>query len=100
VKLKKIMEQLSQQVAKIAAQLQQEGKEPSLALVKARLGTATMSPALLQAYQAWRNGAVPLLSEPAPESQPLPEPQVSSDIKADLARIEAKLDLIIKKLGI
>ena len=59
-----------------------------------------MSPALLQAYQAWRNGAVTLQSDPVPQSQPLPEPQVSSDIKADLARIEAKLDLIIKKLGI
>jgi hypothetical protein len=98
VKLKKMMEQLSQQVAKIAAQLQQEGKEPSLALVKARLGTATMSPALLQAYQAWRNGAVIVqnTSEQAPQAAGEPE----SDIKADLARIEAKLDLIIKKLGI
>ena len=94
------MEQLSQQVAKIAAQLQQEGKEPSLALIKARLGSATMSPALLQAYQAWRNGAVPLQPEPAPQSQPLPEPKEPSDIPSDLARIEAKRDLIIKKLGI
>ncbi len=93
-----MMEQLSQQVAKIAAQLQQEGKEPSLALVKARLGTATMSPALLQAYQAWRNGAVIVqnTSEQVPQAASEPE----SDIKADLARIEAKLDLIIKKLGI
>lgn len=93
-----MMEQLSQQVAKIAAQLQQEGKEPSLALVKARLGTATMSPALLQAYQAWRNGAVIIqnTSEQVPQAASEPE----SDIKADLARIEAKLDLIIKKLGI
>lgn len=93
-----MMEQLSQQVAKIAAQLQQEGKEPSLALVKARLGTATMSPALLQAYQAWRNGAVIVqnTSEQLPQAASEPE----SDIKADLARIEAKLDLIIKKLGI
>ena len=92
------MEQLSQQVAKIAAQLQQEGKEPSLALVKARLGTATMSPALLQAYQAWRNGAVIVQNTSEQVSQAASEPE--SDIKADLARIEAKLDLIIKKLGI
>ena len=93
-----MMEQLSQQVAKIAAQLQQEGKEPSLALIKARLGTATMSPALLQAYQAWRNGAVAIQQVAEQPSQPNIEP--ASDIKADLARIEAKLDLIIKKLGI
>ena len=92
------MEQLSQQVAKIAAQLQQEGKEPSLALVKARLGATTMSPALLQAYQAWRNGAVVVQTAAELPAQPDLEP--SSDIKADLARIEAKLDLIIKKLGI
>ncbi|KOO57427.1 hypothetical protein WH43_15380 [Rheinheimera sp. KL1] len=92
------MEQLSQQVAKIAAQLQQEGKEPSLALVKARLGAPTMSPALLQAYQAWRNGGVVVQTAAELSAQPDVEP--SSDIKADLARIEAKLDLIIKKLGI
>jgi hypothetical protein len=88
------MEQLSQQVAKIAAQLQHEGKEPSLALVKARLGIATMSPALLQAYQAWRNGVVVAQNTAEPLSE---QP---SDLQADLARIEAKLDLIIKKLGI
>lgn len=92
------MEHLSQQVAKIAAQLQQEGKEPSLALIKARLGTSTMSPALLQAYQAWRNGTVSL--QPATEQPPQPDIEPPCDIKADLARIEAKLDLIIKKLGI
>ncbi|MDF3124284.1 hypothetical protein [Rheinheimera sp. 1928-s] len=92
------MEQLSQQVAKIAAQLQQEGKEPSLALVKARLGIATMSPALLQAYQAWRNGAVSVQNTSEQTFQPVSEQP--SDLQADLARIEAKLDLIIKKLGI
>lgn len=92
------MEQLSQQVAKIAAQLQYEGKEPSLALVKARLGIATMSPALLQAYQAWRNGGVSAQNTAEQASQPVSEPP--SDLQADLARIEAKLDLIIKKLGI
>lgn len=92
------MENLGQQVAKIAAQLQQEGKEPSLALVKARLGTSTMSPALLQAYQAWRNGAI-TLDAPA-EQITVPDAVTDFDLKADLARIEAKLDLIIKKLGI
>ncbi|RVT46418.1 hypothetical protein EMM73_08975 [Rheinheimera sediminis] len=92
------MEPLSQQIAKIAAQLQQEGKEPSLALVKARLGTATMSPALLQAYQAWRNGAVIVQNTSEQVLQVASEPD--SDLKSDLARIEAKLDLIIKKLGI
>lgn len=93
-----MMEQLSQQVAKIAAQLQQEGKEPSLALVKARLGSTIMSPALLQAYQAWRNGVVTL--QVTAEQPSLPDNEPPCDIKADLARIEAKLDLIIKKLGI
>lgn len=92
------METLSQQIAKIAAQLQQEGKEPSLALVKARLGAATMSPALLQAYQAWRNGAVTF--EAPAEQVSVPDTAADSGIKADLARIEAKLDLIMKKLGI
>lgn len=93
------MEQLSQQVAKIATQLQQEGKEPSLALIKARLGTTTMSPALLQAYQAWRNGSV-IQAEAEQPVQSQSGTETQNDIKADLARIEAKLDFIINKLGI
>lgn len=92
------MESLSQQIAKVAAQLQQESKEPSLALIKARLGIATMSPALLQAYQAWRNGAV--AEDMQTELSTRSDAETSSDFKADLARIEAKLDLIMKKLGI
>lgn len=96
------MESLHQQVAKIAALLQQEGKEPSLALIKARLGTATMSPTLLQAYQAWRSGALsqddPALQQSAKDSTGHSEQENMTQLRADLARIEAKLDFIIKKL--
>ena len=56
------------------------------------------SQALLQAYQAWRNGAATVYTTAEQPSKAAVEPP--SDIKADLARIEAKLDLIIKKLGI
>ncbi|WP_337878978.1 hypothetical protein [Rheinheimera sp.] len=92
------MSQLSQQVAAAAQALQQEGKEPSLALIKSRLGHLAMSPALLQAYQAWRNGQVTAESDVGP-AVPAAASAEASDLQQQLNRIEAKLDLLLQKLA-
>ncbi|MFC4656827.1 MULTISPECIES: hypothetical protein [Rheinheimera] len=93
------MSQLAQQVAAAAYALQQEGKEPSLALIKGRLGQVAMSPALLQAYQAWRNGQVP--TEPlAPAVTAATPPTEQDDLRQQLNRIEAKLDRLLQKLDL
>lgn len=89
--------QLLQQVA---AQLQQEGKTPCLALFRARLAGQLPPQQLFAAYQHWRNnpavasvmtGAEPAATTPDTEAD-------NSDLAAALARIEAKLDLLLAKL--
>ncbi|WP_215395621.1 hypothetical protein [Rheinheimera oceanensis] len=90
--------QLLQQVA---AQLQREGKTPSLALFRARLAGRIAPQQLFSAYQQWRNN--PVFDDTAPnyEAAPAPNPANHSDteLTQTLARIEAKLDLLLAKLG-
>ncbi|MDP5141773.1 hypothetical protein ORJ00_03330 [Rheinheimera baltica] len=87
--------QLMQQVA---AQLQQEGKTPSLALFRARLAGQLAPQQLFAAYQHWRSNPV-FASEinRASPSTPVTE-EVTDDLAATLARIEAKLDKLLSKL--
>ncbi|MDP2716130.1 hypothetical protein [Rheinheimera sp.] len=89
--------QLLQQVA---TQLQQEGKTPSLALFRARLAGRIAPQQLFTAYQHWRNNpviaAVIENTEPATTAPAMPVD--NNDIAASLARIEAKLDLLLSKL--
>jgi hypothetical protein len=48
------MTQLYSLVCQLAADLQREGKTPSLALIRARAGKGIDAPALFHAYQQWR----------------------------------------------
>lgn len=89
--------QLLQQVAAV---LQQEGKTPSLALFRARLAGRLPPQQLFAAYQQWRNNPVvateAMMPAPVPAAADLTEPDVA--LAQTLARIEAKLDLILSKL--
>ena len=89
--------QLLQQVA---AQLQQEGKTPCLALFRARLAGQLTPQQLFAAYQHWRNN--PVIAAVVENIEPAtiaPAVQAdNNDIADSLARIEAKLDLLLSKL--
>lgn len=88
--------QLLQQVAAV---LQQEGKTPSLALFRARLAGKLAPQQLFAAYQQWRNN--PLVAEamtPAPVPAAANSTESDSALTQTLARIEAKLDLLLSKL--
>ncbi|MGP9801718.1 hypothetical protein [Rheinheimera sp. NSM] len=89
--------QLLQQVA---AQLQQEGKTPSLALFRARLAGRIAPQQLFTAYQQWRNNpVVAAVTESVESTATMPETAVAdNELAASLARIEAKLDLLLSKL--
>lgn len=84
----------------VAAQLQQEGKTPSLALFRARLAGRLPPQQLFAAYQHWRNN--PVFADDAsdlPEQTDMPQNEPhADDITARLQRIEAKLDLLLSKL--
>lgn len=82
----------------VAVRLQQEGKTPSLALFKARLGNQLSAPALFTAYQQWRKQAsIPDVAVLLPEQQPAAETE-PADTAPQLQRIEAKLDRLIALL--
>lgn len=94
------MSTLLSRIGVVASQLQQEGKSPSLALVRARLGGGINPTELFTAYQSWRAQGSPMqkvpeakLTTPEPASEPAP-----TDIRADIMRLEQKLDLILQLL--
>lgn len=93
------MNSLYQRICQIAVQLQQEGKTPSLALVRARLGSGTDPVKLFSAYQQWRNS--PPTAAVAVADRPELPVDVSNDaseieqLRADVARLETKLDQIL-----
>lgn len=98
------MSTLQNRISVIATQLQQEGKSPSLALVRARLGGGINPAELFSAYQSWRAQGSPLTKS---SEEPVAGTKSSADskdnandtaIRQDLARIEAKLDLILTLL--
>ncbi|CAM3723321.1 hypothetical protein [Rheinheimera salexigens] len=92
----------------VAAQLQQEGKTPSLALFRARLAGQISAPQLFSAYQHWRanpifasGSALNKKQNTAPTEQAsseLADNDIVTSIATRLARIEAKLDQILTKL--
>ena len=93
----------------IAAQLQQEGKTPSLALFRARLAGRIAPQQLFSAYQQWRNlppaQAVAAITDLPADATPIAADDKTSSAMTDaqlaatLTRIEAKLDLLLRKLG-
>ncbi len=100
------MDTLQNRIGVIASALQREGKTPSLALVRARLGGGINPAELFSAYQSWRasGGPLPVTSEAlavtAATADNTSDLDSSSAIRLqqDLARIEAKLDLILQLL--
>lgn len=100
------MNALYQRICEIATQLQQEGKTPSLALVRARAGSGIDPVKLFSAYQQWRNNpqtAVVPADAAAEASKTIITPVSNADedfsqLRADLTRVEAKVDQILALL--
>ncbi|MBU2277979.1 MAG: hypothetical protein KKB45_04170 [Gammaproteobacteria bacterium] len=92
-------------VCQTAAQLQAEGKTPSLALVRARAGKGLDASALFSAYQLWRsNPPAQILSpEQATETKTefdftAAEPEKDTEIKAlreEINSLRAKVDQLV-----
>ncbi len=94
------MSTLLSRISIVASQLQQEGKSPSLALVRARLGGGINPSELFSAYQSWRAQGSPIQQGPEQPATPaaLPTTNATPDWQADIARLEHKLDLILQLL--
>lgn len=103
------MTDLIKLLQQLAAQLQQEGKTPSLALFRSRLAGQVSPPQLFSAYQQWR--ANPIVANSIKTNNTEQDTvantaagsqseiwQTQKDILTRLEQIEAKLDEILKKL--
>ena len=97
------MSDITQLLQQVAAQLQQEGKTPRLAVFRSRLAGQGAPQQLFAAYQQWRSHPVyadiASLATTRP-SQPAAHNTQDATVTAQLARIEAKLDLLLQKLDV
>ncbi|MEH0676269.1 hypothetical protein H4F18_16070 [Vibrio scophthalmi] len=91
-----LTQDVSQELKQVLEQLSQEGKEPTVALVKARLSTPIPMPALITTIKSWKSSQrVPKVEVAA--KPPLEEDRVAQleqqirELTARLAAIEAKL---------
>ncbi len=89
-----------QQVCLLAAQLQAEGKTPSLALIRARAGKGVDAVALFSAYQQWRSQpphqneptALEGSASPTQASLTAPTPLDIPALQQDIRRLEHKVE--------
>ncbi|MCT6700147.1 hypothetical protein [Rheinheimera sp. 4Y26] len=87
-------------VCQIAAKLQQEGKTPSLALVRARAGKGVAAPELFSAYQQWRANPPGAPIEQTEQQHNLLQQDSAAaaenpdlaGLQQDIRRLEQKLD--------
>ena len=78
-------------VMQIARQLQAEGKQPSVALVKARVPAPCPMPDVISGLQRWRQQSSPAASQAGEQvaaSQEVPLPQQPSDTPASAADVQ------------
>ncbi|MFV0575515.1 MAG: hypothetical protein ACK5NC_08935 [Vibrio sp.] len=83
---------VTEELQRILTALAEEGKEPSVALVKARLSSPVPMPALITTIKAWKSSnKVPKVEIAKQEETLTPEQrieQLESQVKALTARLE------------
>ncbi|EGQ7981561.1 hypothetical protein FR279_01555 [Vibrio vulnificus] len=81
-----LTQDVTKELEAVLEQLQQQGKEPSVALVKARLKTSVPMPAIIAAIKSWKS------------AQRVPKIEVASQTSQDAERI-AQLEATVLKLA-
>ncbi|EHT4940303.1 TPA: hypothetical protein ACGVBQ_001181 [Vibrio vulnificus] len=81
-----LTQDVTKELEAVLEQLQQQGKEPSVALVKARLKTSVPMPAIIAAIKSWKS------------AQRVPKIEVASQTHQDAERI-AQLEATVLKLA-
>ncbi|MCG6334221.1 hypothetical protein K6U36_20685 [Vibrio alginolyticus] len=80
-----LTQDVTKELEAVMEQLQQQGKEPTVALVKARLKTPVPMPALITAIKSWKS------------AQRVPKVEVAAQTHTDNDRLAA-LESTVKKL--
>ncbi|EIN9354675.1 hypothetical protein WM008_02150 [Vibrio vulnificus] len=81
-----LTQDVTKELEAVLEQLQQQGKEPSVALVKARLKTSVPMPAIIAAIKSWKS------------AQRVPKIEVASQTNQDAERI-TRLEATVLKLA-
>lgn len=92
-----LTQDVSQELKEVLEQLQKEGKEPTVALVKARLTTQVPMPALITTIKSWKSAnrvpKVEVAATTKSESDRVAELEKQvADLTKRLAALEAKLN--------
>lgn len=93
-----LTQDVSQELKDVLEQLHSEGKEPTVALVKARLSTPVPMPALIATLKSWKSAnRVPKVEVAA--KQPDNEVDRIAQLEAQVAALTERLMVLEKKLG-
>ncbi|UUM29896.1 hypothetical protein [Vibrio japonicus] len=92
-----LTQDVSQELKDVLEQLHQEGKEPTVALVKARLSTPVPMPALITTLKSWKSAnRVPKVE--IAEKQQSDQDRIS-ELEKQVAELQQRLDALERKLG-
>ncbi len=92
-----LTQDVSQELKDVLEQLHQEGKEPTVALVKARLSTPIPMPALITALKSWKSAnRVPKVEIAAKQQS---EQDRISELEKQVAELQQRLTALESKLG-
>lgn len=93
-----LTQDVSQELKDVLEQLHSEGKEPTVALVKARLSTPVPMPALIATLKSWKSAnRVPKVEVAA--KQPDNDVDRIAQLEAQVAALTERLMVLEKKLG-
>ncbi|KOO07085.1 hypothetical protein [Vibrio hepatarius] len=92
-----LTQDVSQELKDVLEQLHQEGKEPTVALVKTRLSTPIPMPALITALKSWKSAnRVPKVEIAAKQQS---EQDRISELEKQVAELQQRLTALESKLG-
>ncbi len=91
-----LTQDVSQELKDVLEQLHQEGKEPTVALVKARLSTSIPMPALITALKSWKSAnRVPKVEIAAKQQS---DQDRISELEKQVAELQQRLTVLERKL--
>ncbi|UYI46424.1 hypothetical protein OFO16_11310 [Vibrio natriegens] len=92
-----LTQDVTKELETVMEQLQQEGKEPSVALVKARMKTPVPMPALITALKSWKSAnRVPKIEIAAQKTS---EEDRLTALENTIAQLTARIAELEKKLS-
>lgn len=92
-----LTQDVSQELKDVLEQLHSEGKEPTVALVKARLSTSVPMPALITTLKSWKSSNRVPKVEVAAKAELIEQDRIKQ-LEQEVADLTARLVAIEKKL--